>query len=79
MRLAIALASLLAMVLLFLALASACARGGDGRDQACRNGDGAQASRSGRVWSLNYRFSLLTLSRLTFPALRNATACVCQR
>jgi len=78
MRLAIALASLLAMGLLFLVLASACARGGEARDPACRSGDGAQASRSGRVWSLNYRFSLLTLPRLTFPPVRNAATCVCR-
>lgn len=78
MRLAIALASLLAMVLLFLALASACARGSDGRDQAKRSGDGAQASRSGSVWSLSYRFSLLTLPRLSFPPVCNAARCACR-
>lgn len=77
MRLAITLASLLAMALLFLALASACARGGDWRDLACRNDEGSQASRSGSVWSLSYRFSLLTLPRPTFPALRDTAACAC--
>lgn len=77
MRLAIALASLLAMALLFLVLASACARGGDARDLACRSDDGAQALRSGSIWSLNYRFSLLTLPRLTFPSVRNMATCAC--
>ncbi len=78
MRLVIALASLLAMALLFLALASACARGGEARDLACRSGDSAQASRSGRVWSLSYRFSLLILPRLSFPPACNAATCACR-
>ncbi|MBB1625874.1 hypothetical protein [Achromobacter sp. UMC71] len=75
MRVAIAAASVLAALLIFIFLAP-CPPSDPG-ERMCRDTACAQAARSSGGWSLGNRFSLLNLPRLAFPFPRDAADCGC--
>ncbi|MGE8658185.1 MAG: hypothetical protein ACN6O8_15700 [Achromobacter sp.] len=60
MRVSLAVASLLA-VLLYFVFSAPCGRAADPGERPCRGAAFAQGGRGGVLWSLGNRFSLLNL------------------